>query len=350
MGKSPNDPSVLLINSEEDAWELLRKLLDHDSDTPIPTDIAFGEWAVFKAYFKGEKFDSSLTPSLFPLYIELQRQIRSTYSLLKYDSRNKKLSKAEKEKLEICINIREGSSDTLTGIDFQRILEGFAQKMDGKQIFKLCVIIVLSWCGKTCYESYLKTVSEENRQKFYLEQQKETNEHNLEMQSQHENEIVNIISMINNDPKLHNIYRESEKLQHEKLKAATKSEKSTISGVTLEKSQAQELLKTSRSKPVPKRIDGTFEILSLDWDNYTDQDTRYAEIKLKRITDGLVFKARFSDESLSTESLDALKASEWNMETAKLIDAEINARVLRNEVLDAEIMTVKESHSKSIEK
>lgn len=175
LGQYLDEANALIINSEEEAWDLLEKLVNHKG--VIPNDIAFSDWAEFGAYFKGKKYHSSLTPSVFPLYIELQKQINQTYAKLKYGKRNKKLSDAEYENLQIVIKVKKGSSNTSAPFDIAQILSGLANKMTPDQIFTLGIIIVLCWAGKSVYSQYVQNKANERLNNTKSEQDKEVLRH-----------------------------------------------------------------------------------------------------------------------------------------------------------------------------
>src|SRR5690606_13867462 len=103
LGQDPRAVHALVIESEDDAWDLLEKLQSDDFETP--DDIVFGEWAALSIYLKGGKFQSSLTPSVFPVFQKLQKEVYRTYSQCKYGYRTKSLTKEERERLEIVIHV-----------------------------------------------------------------------------------------------------------------------------------------------------------------------------------------------------------------------------------------------------
>ena len=91
-------------------------------------------------------------------FLELQNLVYKSYAIAQYDTDDtRKLSSAEREELEILIKVEEGSS--IFEIDFQGVLEKFAQKAAETMSPELIAITVIGlgvlWVGKASYGAYL---------------------------------------------------------------------------------------------------------------------------------------------------------------------------------------------------
>lgn len=333
LGQDPKAVDAFVINSEDEAWELLERLQNDDFEAP--EDIFVGDWANLRVYLRGQKFDSSITPSVFPVFQRLQKEIYHAYSDCAYGYRLKRLSNEEKEKLEIIIHVSGGSADTETKYNLNDIIGACVGKMTPKQIFTIAIIAIVVWGGVSAYGEYVQSKANTRILEIENEEQKELLRH-IEAAGELDLKRMELVASISqtNDIARH-IYEQSDDVQREKLRAATKAESSEISGVELNQVQAEELSKTKREKPQPQRIDGAFQILNLNWDS-----VEHAEIKLKRITDGLTVTAVFSKDYLNDEAKEIVKTSEWDEQGYRLIRAQINARVLRNKIVDADLMRV----------
>lgn len=338
FGHSPQNVHAFSLNSQEEAWEFLEQL--QNEDFPVPDDIILGEWANVKIYLKGDKFHSSITPSIFPVFQSLQKEINRAYADCTYGDRLKKLTNEEKEKLEAIIYIQEGSSLTETAIETLNLLNGCLSKMTKRQVYTIALSALLIWGSTTAFKEYLHSKAEIRKLELENQEKKDLLETFLTLSEQETQRMALVADIAQKDEIVRGIFEQSESLQSEKLKAATKGEESNICGIPLNQDQAEELSKTNKEKPEPQRIDGTFQILNLNWDNVGRDNIRYAEIRLKRVSDGATVTALFGNDYLSEESLELIKTAEWDKDGYRLINAQINARVLRGKIIDADLMTV----------
>ena len=104
---------ALKIESEEQAWDLIEHALNGtlDLDPSEPLVLDFSEWPLVDVYLPNTPEDATISPTMMEAFIELQRAIYRSYTLVESDTADlRTLSKAEKEKLEFRVKVREGSS------------------------------------------------------------------------------------------------------------------------------------------------------------------------------------------------------------------------------------------------
>lgn len=129
-----------IIQSEEDAYDLLSKCKENLVDFSQDVEIKFDGWPSLTVRLKGEKYKSTITPSIMAGFIEFQKAIYRSYALSRYNSINiNKLTKEEREELEIRVKVEEGSS--LFGVDFQAALEKFMENVSDKLSKKMCLLL-----------------------------------------------------------------------------------------------------------------------------------------------------------------------------------------------------------------
>lgn len=337
-----NKEEALIIKSEDEAWALLEKLQRDDFEAP--DDLILNDWFRLEFHLQGDKFDSSITPSLFPVFHSLQRAINRSYADAHYGYKSARLTNEEKEKLEIIIRVTGGSSNLSSWFDLSQLGPDFLKKMTKKQVFILLLSTALLWGGTTAWRDYLENKKEARIEELRNAHEKQLLEH-LQFASQQETKRMELMAEISQrNENVRSVYEESEKLQEEKLKAATKSVKAEISGVKLEQTVAEQLIKNTREKPEPTRIDGVFQVLKLDWDN-----PEFAQITLKRITDDLIVTATFNIKFFSDAEKETIKNAEWDEQGYKTLKANINARKSRGRIVDAELMRVEPTDLSDIE-
>lgn len=336
FGNNVNADGVYVIRNEDDAWNLLEKLQNDDFE--IPDDIAFDGWGTFQLYLNGEKWNSSLSPSIFPVFQQLQKNIHRLYAEVQYNGQTSKLTNEDKDNLEIIIQVSPGSSDTKTKLDYTELAKACLKKMDGKQV--LCGIIAcgLMYSGVTVYKSHLQT---QRDIRIEESQSKKTEEilQAVQFMSAQETQRMHLMERALRGNELEGLlYSSSSDLYSEMIKSATKAEESTISGVSMNADIAKELSKSKNPKPQPIQINGHFKVLRVDQSNKP-----LTEITLKEVGgDERVVKAKFDLIWFNDEDKEIIKNVEWDESGEKFIKANINARISEKDghVVSADLVKV----------
>lgn len=115
---------ALRIESEEQAWDLIERALDGglDLDESEPLVLDFSGWPVVDVYLPDTPQGATISPTMMEAFIELQRAIYRSYTLVESDTADlRTLSKAEKDKLEFRVKVRDGSSGYM--VDLSAVLE-----------------------------------------------------------------------------------------------------------------------------------------------------------------------------------------------------------------------------------
>jgi hypothetical protein len=145
----------ITIRNESDAFEAIQTYL---KDGGFKGNVKLSGWPKLEVRLVGAKFDATITPPVMKSFLELQNLVYKSYAIAQYDTDDtRKLSSAEREELEILIKVEEGSS--IFEIDFQGVLEKFAQKAAETMSPELIAITVIGlgvlWVGKASYGAYL---------------------------------------------------------------------------------------------------------------------------------------------------------------------------------------------------
>lgn len=119
------------LETEAEAWDLLRRLVDGELEVPRHPKVTVGAWAKVDVYLPSDKYDSALTPYMMQGWVELQRSVYRTYAAAATGLPDgKKLSDSEKEKLELIVEVKSGSSDQ--AVDVTAILTQIGLALVGK--------------------------------------------------------------------------------------------------------------------------------------------------------------------------------------------------------------------------
>ncbi len=162
MAETSLTPQIHL-ETEDDAWDFLRNLLDEEISFEELPKFTFGDWAKIDIYIPGAKYNSSITPYMMKGWVEVQRSVYRSYSIAQGGrAEGRSLTDDEKEKLEIIVEVKGGSSDQ--AVDIQAILEKIADKLVGNmgptETLIAIMTIVLTYGGASVVKTWLSNRKE----------------------------------------------------------------------------------------------------------------------------------------------------------------------------------------------
>jgi hypothetical protein len=143
----------ITIRNEEDAIALLKKLVEGYEMEEV-TSLEFESWPKFVIRIKGVDFDGTIPTRIMPTLLDLQREVHRVYCLSTYGDENlRRLTKKDREQLELVVKVDKGSSlfETLLKDPILKTLQDAASRMTPEQltvtiiIFSLSVTSVLFW-------------------------------------------------------------------------------------------------------------------------------------------------------------------------------------------------------------
>ena len=273
-------------------------------------------------------------------FIEFQKAIYRSYALARYNSVNiNKLSKEERDELELQIKVEEGSS--LFGVDFQAAVEKFmdnvSNKLSKKDVMIIALVLSTGYFGTSSYKTYL----EERRQ--IRQQELKSEEHmalieNLRFASEEETKRTKLITeLAKQNSHVSNIQTYAHNAQTSLVKALRKSDTAEIAGVSIEGEVAAELVKNARKTSHVVRLDGTYRVLVVDSSN-----PDVFKIKVRDKTTKGEFIAIVQDETLDNKYKKLIQKAEWSKES---VDLTINAKEVGGDIRQAIVMSAKETVS-----
>lgn len=322
LEKSNTLPDIV-IRSEEDAYEVLRRARDRELG---PYDsIVFDGWPTLNLYLKGDKFHQSITPTVMKGLLEFQKGIYRSYAAAKYDHPAKRLSEKEREELEIRVDVNDGSSDL--EINYQelatKLLGQMVGKMDSQDIAITIVSIAVLYFGTSAYRSFLESRKETRIKEITDETQREALAA-LKYTSEQETKRAQIMADLARDnSKVSNIAQIAFDAQTDVVKAMAAGNSAKVDGILLTPGVADSLTQNARRKSEEVRLDGVYRLIKLDW-----TDPTKFKVKVFNTKTGISLDAEVQDDSLTGKYKEALREAEWSRSPVLL---KINAKTFGEE-------------------
>ena len=168
----------IAIDSEDDAWRTLSQLVNGKLDIASVDELEFGDWVKSRVYIQGKRYDSTLNTYIMQGWQDAQRTLYRSYAITaKGAADTRSLTDSEREKLQLVVKIKSGSSDQeadLTDVLKEAVLAALG-KMEPTQIATLLIVVVLSWAGVSITCHWLIERSESKRAEIAAGSQKDTN-------------------------------------------------------------------------------------------------------------------------------------------------------------------------------
>lgn len=327
--------STAVIHSEEDA---LRFVEMYVAGQELPDGISFEGWPNLTFRLTGDKFHGSLTPSVMKGFVEMQAQINRSYALLKYGVPDpRKLSKEEKEAIEIQVNVENGSS--LIEVNMDGFMGELAQAVVGKVGPQEIVITILGtaliWGGVVLFKKYLDDRKEIRMSEVKSESDREHLSTMRFMSEQETRRTELLTNLIERKPQLDNMERLAYDAKTDLVKSFAKAETAEIDGVVLDAALAKTLTANARRKSMEIRLDGNYRIEKVD-----STDPECFKVQVRNVESDLRISCIVQDVFLDAiEHKKALQQAEWDR---KPVHLSINAKELDGEIKSAVILFVRE--------
>lgn len=321
---------IVTISSEDDAFEAIKLLI---SRKDFQGDVQLDGWPKLQIKLVGEQFDSSITPSVMKSFLELQSLVYKSYAITRYDTDDvRKLSKEEREELEIKVTVEPGSS--MFEVDLQEILVKFAEQAGQTMTPEMTAVTVLGlgvlWVGRTSFSAYLNYRKEVRLSEAGTEEQKAALDA-VQAQSKQETERLQLLTkLLVKQPMLDQVKDQVYDAHTEMLKGFSTADTATIEGLTVDSDVADELLKNARRKATEERVDGYYRIIRVDSSN-----PDVFRVRVRRKKSATEFDAVLQDDSLDEQKKLTLQFAEWERTTVFL---SINAKVMDGVIKEATIL------------
>lgn len=143
---------VIRISSEQEALSFLTSD-GLSNDVGALDRVEFVDWPVLNVRFSGDAFNSSLQVKQLRAFVKLQESIYFQYAESKNIEKSK-LSRKERELLEVNFSIRPGSSEI--NVDLARIVESMSQSDPLNVSVIGAVLLALIYGGHSCFYAYME--------------------------------------------------------------------------------------------------------------------------------------------------------------------------------------------------
>lgn len=321
-----------IIKSEDDAWDLMEKLLLEEGPTDF-IKISFNKWPNLEIKLDGEHFNSSITPKVMESFIALQKGINSTYTLLRHNTgKSRNLTNEERHALEVVVKVNPGCSDLRAFLDLplSKIAEGVVTNMNGSEMVIAILGCAALYAGTTCFKSYLQNQKE-----------KKDSDTLISMTNQETKRMEIFSQALQQSPQLKTINTEAEDVYNSILKGAATAKSIQVAGLKLAKSEVTEILRTSRTKSQDTQLNGEYKVLAVDSAN---PDHYKVDLEFE---DGREFTARLDQQFLATKEQNRkyIESALWDRSSIYLL---VNATELRGDVTKATIIDVRDRYMKGM--
>ena len=323
----------IAISNEDEAIELLKKLVEGYEIDEIQ-NIEFKSWPRFVIRIKGVDFDGTIPTRIMPTLLDLQREVHRVYCIANYNDVNlKKLTKKDREKLELVVRVDKGSSifETLLQDPILKTLHDAASRMSPAQLTATLIIFGLSVTSVVFWKSWLNQRAKEKEL-----------DHKVEL-SRLEKEKMEVIQQAMQKYPSGQLAAEGAgdvrtnllgKLKTEDNLEISPDPKATHPSTSVHVSgkQAEQMTYTQREKAVEKMIGGEFFLRSADFSR-----PEGIRVEVERLTDKYAFKANVPMGVLGPDQEEALKNNSWDK---KPIEMSILVKELHGRYTSAKVVSV----------
>jgi hypothetical protein len=291
----------LIISDEEDLFRALERLLDEERKGTDLEDweVTFNGWPRYEITIRGEDFDGGIPTRIMPALLKLQEAVDEGYSRLVYGEA-KRLSKEEKQKTELIVHVRSGSTTFVSNV--WDVLNSIGQQalknMDGSQTLIGLVMIAAMASGTAGLYFWLNYRKEAKRLDVGVAQSAEETrrleimERALEQSSQ--------------------IIRDQVEVQNKAIDSLVKrlqpNDEIVANGESVIDGEAgRKLLRAPRKEPVDSRLDGTFAILTV----HSGGVRGGYKLQIKKLDDDLELTVNVPEGTLAEQQILTLQEGEW---------------------------------------
>lgn len=329
----------IVIKSEEDAWEWLKKAVEGEIDQGEPLTIEFDGWPKLDLKFTGNDFHSSVPTRIMPPIVAAQIELHRVLGQLKYGHPNaRRLTQVEREKMELNVKVLEGSSKY--EVNLPEVLTELGKvalnNMNSKHIVITILGLALTWGGSVSWKHWLDTRLKEKEMEVQQIVEQERLKTQVQM-SQIEKQKLKLFNEAKiQAPEIRRFEEGADEFRNDSLNKLKPNDRfqGISNDVQIDGRTAAEITQSSREPSEVVRLDGEFLILRVD-----SGETKGFRIKAKRILDNKELRISIPDELVTEKLKRTLRKNEWEKTPVIL---EVDARLLRGEYTSATLINAKD--------
>jgi hypothetical protein len=280
------EKNELIIRSEDQALEILN-LLNNGVGFDPAIKVTFEGWPKLTIRLIGEDFDRSVPTRIMPAILELQKQVYRLYCRTRYGDENlRKLTKEDRDKLELVVKVDKGSSifETLLSEPLVKIFQDATSKMTPEQLTMTLIGFGLMLTGGWGWKVYNNRKSQEHALNHQVELSK------IELQKQQIIAESIVAALHQGNPLIREIRDENDAFKSDLLSRLKPTDQLQIASentnpLTISGAQGALLNPRERKQASERFIDGSYSIANIgleDLDN-TDLEIRDSQGNLIRV-------------------------------------------------------------------
>jgi hypothetical protein len=336
---------AIVVETEEQAWTLLRRVLDGEFPEEHGEIVEFKGWVGLNVHLPNTPVNASITPSVMEAFIDVQKTIYRAYTLVSADTADlRTLSKAERDALEFRVVVSEGSSDYAT--PFAHALEKIGVEalahMTPAMALTATLAISLIIGGSYCFSKWLSSRIELRRleiapaeREAWLAAQRAT----IDAQRAAEDTGVRYAEILarafERVPVAADVEAFADTSRSSLVRAVGEEGGGSINRTVVDRDVAAEVSRQTRQAGEPIRQAGDFRVARID-----ANAPEGFRVTLSDVKTGEEITAMLQDVFLSTEHREIITEAEWGKQP---FYAEITARRVRNRIVDAVVVVARRS-------
>jgi hypothetical protein len=322
------------IRSEEDAWELLKRVNEGEfgDRTVHPKFIG---WPKLEIKFWLDNDQRILTAPMMEGLLAFQASLNRAFLLIEEGTTNlRSLSEEDRKREELKFKINSGSTEI--DPDLISIAKEFAKSaganMTGRDVTLVLLAAILLWASVAAWRSWLDYKSKTAQDDTNSENIKEILQSGRVATAADVEKMALMTRAIESAMGDRALLETGDEGKEGIIRAAAKVDNSRIAGVEVNPETARRVVRNSRTNPSRQNLVSTFRVVRTD--------PEYAEgfrVKIRDEVSGEEFFAGLRDALISEEDRSIIMKAEWEHTT---FDATVAVLRHRGEVTSAEIVKV----------
>jgi len=335
MARGPKVARKHVITSEDDAWDLLRRVEagEFGDEAIVPS---FDGWPKAEITFWLEAEHETLTAPMMEALLDFQNGLYRSYMLIEEGTTNlRSLSNEQRKEFEVRFQVGQGCTKLLPDLEdvAEKFAESAAKHMTGQQITIVILAFVLALAGTAVFRAWLEHRTKRaeqdassNQVKQLLAAQRYASEADIE-----KTELM--LGALEKAMGTRALYQASEEGRQGLLRAASKVDSTEIAGVEIAPQVARRVARAARAESESEMIEGRYRVIRVD----TDPDDGY-RVKLEDVETEHSFFATVRDAMVSVKDREIIAAAEWGKTP---IWATVATTKRRGEIVDAVVTGVR---------
>ncbi|MDC6168862.1 hypothetical protein [Paucibacter sp. XJ19-41] len=319
--------SFVAVDSEEAAFQQLQLAL-RDQFPEGGVSFVFENWPKLTIKLEGVGYNSTITPDLAEVLVNLQHALNRAYARAIHHSTNaRKLTAEERRRLQFKAKVEKGSS--LINVDLGPYAQQLATELSGKMNANDIIITVLGLgaiaATTVAFKTWLKHKSDDNKvdadtkERIALSQEETKRQHVL-------------ATALASKPELDFARQEFDDLRRDVLKAVADARTVQLNGLQFTAGEARALSNTPRTESQDVQLNGHYVIQKVDL-----SDPVIIRLSVKSSDNSDEFIATLKRGGLEDDESARLESGAWNRRRLYMA---INGTRLRGEVTTATIVSV----------